>query len=165
MIFITIGTQEPFDRLIKALDTVAKEFSEEEFVAQVSNTEYQVQNMNAVNFIAPNEFNELFKKARLIISHAGMGTIITALQKRKPILVMPRKAALGEHRNEHQLATAKKMYELGYVYVAFDENELVEKLRALLRKEDIDVLHNLGEFASPELLGSLKNDLDYFERL
>ena len=62
----------------------------------------------------------------MIVAHAGMGTIISAMQHQKPIIIFPRIAALGEHRNEHQMATAKKMKELGYVHVAFNEKELKE---------------------------------------
>lgn len=53
------------------------------------------------------EFDKLCHDARLIVAHAGMGTIISAMTKGKPIIVFPRIAALGEHRNEHQLATSK----------------------------------------------------------
>ncbi len=57
--------------------------------------------------------------ATAIVAHAGMGTILTALEMGKPLLVMPRRAALGEHRNDHQLATASRFAELGRVKVAF----------------------------------------------
>ncbi len=58
-----------------------------------------------------------------------MGSILTALELEKPIIIFPRRAALGEHRNEHQLATAKKFSgRTEGVYVAFDEAELIELL-------------------------------------
>ena len=79
-------------------------------------------------FLAPDEFDKLCHDARLIVAHAGMGTIISAMTKGKPIIVFPRIAALGEHRNEHQLATSKKMKELGYAYVANNKEELKEYL-------------------------------------
>src|SRR5215217_2444665 len=111
MIFVTIGTQEPFDRLIKAIDELAPLLNMD-IVAQVSNTVIEVKNMKALTFIPPDEFDNYFQQASLIISHAGMGSIITALTMNKPIIVMPRLASLGEHRNEHQTATAKKFEKL-----------------------------------------------------
>ena len=66
-----------------------------------------------------------------MISHAGMGSIITALELGKRIIVMPRRANLGEHRNDHQLATAKRLSEQGRIMVAFTEQELVDKLDQL----------------------------------
>ena len=60
-----------------------------------------------------------------------MGTILTALELGTPIVVMPRRAALGEHRNDHQLATARRFAEQGSIGVAFDEAELHAALDAL----------------------------------
>ena len=104
MIFVTIGTQTPFDRLIKIIDNIALEINEP-IIAQVYNSQYKAQNIQTIDFLSPKEFNDLFEKARLIISHAGMGTIITALLKCKPIIIYPRLASLGEHRNDHQIYT------------------------------------------------------------
>ncbi len=150
MIFCTIGTQAPFDRFVRIVDEVADHLNEE-IVAQVYKSEYQAKNIRTVDFLPPDEFNILFGKARLIVAHAGMGTIISALRQRKPIIIFPRIAALGEHRNEHQLATAQKMKELGYVYVANDAEELKE----LLIQPDLKPLHKLGNFASQSLIDEL----------
>ena len=151
MIFVTIGTQLPFDRLIKIIDELAPQLNEE-VVAQVYQCGFMPKNIRTIDFLAPDEFNTLFDKARLIISHAGMGTILSALQKDKPIIVFPRIAALGEHRNEHQLATANKFKELGSVYVAMNENEL----RTLLLGKDLKPLSEIGKYASKSLIESIE---------
>ena len=156
MIFITIGTQEPFDRLIETMDELAKELNIEElFVAQTFGGKYKVHNMKSYGFLNPVEFDELFNSARLIISHAGMGTVVSALTKAKPILVMPRRVEFGEHRNDHQMASAFKLAELGYIHVAFDENELKEKANRLIKVADLKPLHVVGKFASDSLIQSL----------
>lgn len=108
MIFVTIGTQAPFDRFIKMVDEIAANLNEE-VIAQTFKSQYKAKKIKTVDFLAPDEFNKLFKEARMIVAHAGMGTIISAMQHQKPIIIFPRIAALGEHRNEHQMATAKKM--------------------------------------------------------
>lgn len=151
MIFVTIGTQAPFDRFIKIIDEVAPQINEE-IVAQVYKCGFTPKNIKTVDFLAPDEFNNLFDKADLIISHAGMGTILSALQKHKPIIIFPRIAALGEHRNEHQLATAEKFKELGSVYVAMNEQELKE----LMLRKDLVPLHEIGAEASESLILSLE---------
>ena len=151
MIFVTIGTQAPFDRFIKIIDEVAPQINEE-IVAQVHKCGFTPKNIKTVDFLAPDEFNNLFEKADLIISHAGMGTILSALQKHKPIIIFPRIAALGEHRNEHQLATAEKFKELGSVYVAMNEQELKE----LMLRKDLVPLHEIGAEASESLILSLE---------
>lgn len=152
MIFVTIGTQAPFDRFIKIVDEVAPQLSEE-IIAQVYKCGFEPKNIKTVNFLAPDEFNELFDKARLIVSHAGMGTILSALQKHKPIIIFPRIAALGEHRNEHQLATAEKFEELGSVYVAMNE----EELKQLILRTDLKCLQEIGDSANEGLIRSIKD--------
>ncbi len=71
------------------------------------------------------------EESNLVIAHAGMGSIITALELSKPIIVMPRRASLGEHRNEHQLATSRRLLSQGRISVAFDESDLMEKLNRI----------------------------------
>jgi UDP-N-acetylglucosamine transferase subunit ALG13 len=151
MIFVTIGTQAPFDRFIKIVDEVAENINEE-IIAQVSQTGFTPKNIKTIEFLAPDEFNNLFAKARLVVAHAGMGTILSALQKHRPIIIFPRIAALGEHRNEHQLATAKKFREMGSVYVAMNEDEL----KQLLLREDLPCLSEIGETASISLITSIE---------
>ena len=149
MIFATIGTQAPFDRFVKMLDELCANF-DEEVIVQTINSEYKPKNIKCVDFLTPDIFAEYFSKARLVISHAGMGTILSALQQDKPIIVVPRLASLGEHRNDHQMATAMRMNELGYVYVAYDKKQL-ECLMGL----DLKPLKHIGEVASSSLCENL----------
>lgn len=151
MIFATVGTQAPFDRFVKILDEIAPATGEE-IIAQTCKGKYQVKNIKTVDFLPPDEFNEYFAKARIIVAHAGMGTVISALKMRKPIVIMPRIASWGEHRNDHQLATAMKLDELDYVYVAYDGKQL----KNLLMKKDLEPLCFIGEAASETLTESLK---------
>lgn len=149
MIFATIGTQAPFDRFVKMLDEVCKNLNEE-VVCQTIDCTYEAKNIKIVDFIAPDKFNYIFSEARLIIAHAGMGTIISALKQQKPIIVVPRLASLKEHRNDHQMATAMRMHELGYVYVAYDKAQLKELLVM-----DLKPMKVIGESASESLVKSI----------
>jgi Uncharacterized conserved protein len=155
MIFVTIGTQFPFDRLIEMLDRIAPEL-DEEIYAQVLKGKYKPKHIKTLDFIEPDEFEEVFVQARLVVAHAGMGTILSSLRRSKPLIIFPRIAALGEHRNEHQNATALMIKENNYAYVATDEKEL----RELLHK-DLRPLKHIGEFASESLVNSLKDFIDF----
>ena len=155
MKFATIGTQAPFDRFVKILDELCKNI-DEEIVCQTIQTNYQAQNIKTVDFLPPDEFDQYFKRARLIIAHAGMGTIISALRQKKPIIIVPRLASLKEHRNDHQMATAMRMHELGYVYVAYDKTQLEE----LINQKDLKPLKDIGDFASTSLINSLINSIE-----
>ena len=128
MIFVTVGTDQPFDRMVKIVDAWVAEKARTDFYAQIGDGGWEPKSIPFTHFLNPVEFKQHFAKARIIVAHAGMGTILSALHHGKPILVMPKLANLGEHRNEHQLATARRMMSLGNVTVAFDEAELREKL-------------------------------------
>lgn len=156
MIFVTTGTQIPFDRLIRAIDEVYPYLGDVELIVQVAQSGYKAENFKTLEFIPPKEFDDYFDKAELIISHAGMGTIISAFVKNKPILVIPRLAKYGEHRNDHQLATATRFDELGYINVAYTEEELKEKLKSLQRTP-LKPLFNIDDYASKELITSLQS--------
>lgn len=156
MIFVTTGTQEPFDRLLRAIDEIAPMLPGQELIVQASLKSYTPENFKTVSYLKPADFDQYMEDADLVVSHAGMGTIITALERKKPLLVMPRLLKYGEHRNEHQLATAQKINSLNFIHVAFDENELREILLST-REKKLEILHHLGKFASDELINSLRS--------
>jgi UDP-N-acetylglucosamine transferase subunit ALG13 len=131
MIFVTVGTDLPFDRMMRVIDEWARENDRRDVFAQIGEGGWEPEFLEYSHFLQPPEFKRRFNEASLIISHAGMGTILSALMYGKPILIMPKSAALGEHRNEHQLATAKRMKELGLVHFAADEIILREMLEGL----------------------------------
>ena len=128
MIFVTVGTDQPFDRMLRVIDAWARENNRKDLFAQIGRGAWTPEFIESVEFLEPREFKQRFNEASLIISHAGMGTILSALIQGKPILVMPKRASLGEHRNEHQLSTAHRMLEMDKVSVAFDEEELLARL-------------------------------------
>lgn len=125
MILITVGTQLPFNRLVKALDEMAPSISTPMF-AQIGKGEYKPHNFEWVETIAPLEMDGVFARTSLIVSHAGTGTVLAAKRFKKPIILFPRRAAFGEHRNDHQLATAGQLNGRPGIRVAYTETELAE---------------------------------------
>jgi UDP-N-acetylglucosamine transferase subunit ALG13 len=129
MIFITVGTQIPFDRLLRMVDEIAPQLQGEEIIAQCCQATYEPRHFRTVQFINPSEFNRIVAEARVVIAHAGIGTILTAMQQQKTLVVVPRQAALHEHRNDHQLATAQNLAHDYDVAVAHNAAELLEAVR------------------------------------
>ncbi|KQN04300.1 glycosyltransferase [Sphingomonas sp. Leaf25] len=127
MILVTVGTQLPFDRLIRAVDEVAPRLPMPVF-AQIGRGRYQPQHCRFAANVPPVEFDDLLRQASLIVGHAGIGSVLMAQKMGKPLLVMPRRIAFGEHRNDHQLATARALEERPGIYVAFDEEALQQRL-------------------------------------
>ena len=128
MIFVTVGTQLPFDRMVREIDEWAGRHPDVEVFAQIGPGTYRPRHMAFADFVPPGRADELMQQASLIVAHAGMGSVLTALQLQRPILIVPRRASLGEHRNEHQLATARWLESKPGVTVAWDETELADWL-------------------------------------
>jgi UDP-N-acetylglucosamine transferase subunit ALG13 len=133
VIFVTVGTQLPFDRLISAVDEWAGAAAGRNVFAQIGPARFEPRHIEHARFISPQTYSERMRAATAVVAHAGMGTILSALELGKPLLIVPRRAELGEHRNDHQLATAHRLADLGRVNVAFDETGLPEKLDELCR--------------------------------
>lgn len=129
MIFATVGTQLPFDRLVGALDAIAARL-DEEIIAQVGVSTGTWRNLTLRAKLPPTEFERCFAAARVVVAHAGVGTILSARRLAKPLIVVPRRHAFGEHRNDHQLATAKHVEGLRGVHVAWEVDEIGPLLRA-----------------------------------
>lgn len=154
MILVTVGAQMPFDRMTQAVDAWAGERKRSDVFAQIGETQFTPQHIRWTPFLEPEEFRARVEEADILVAHAGMGSILTALQAGKPILVMPRRGDLRETRNDHQVATAKRFLEMGRVEVAFDEDALKQKL------DKLDAMRaggTISPWASPELLGAIKD--------
>jgi UDP-N-acetylglucosamine transferase subunit ALG13 len=128
MIFVTVGSQLPFDRLIRGLDQLASELSLDVF-AQIGTGEYEPKNLHWERLLAPSRFKELIVEATLIVSHAGIGSVLSAQRSGKAILVFPRLASYGEHRNDHQLATLRALRGRDGIYTAETIAEISEILK------------------------------------
>jgi len=128
VIFVTVGTQVHFDRLVKAVDEWAVAQGRHDIIAQVGAARYNPKALQTVDFLDPASFAQTQRDCALIVAHAGLGSIISALQIGKPIIVMPRDHLRDEHRNGHQFTTVEQFRGRQGVYVAMDEAELVALL-------------------------------------
>lgn len=144
MIFVTVGQVFPFDRLIRTVDQWASRRGRSDLFAQIGNGEYEPQHMRWRRRLSPSDFVGCAREAKAIVAHAGMGTVLTAIDLRRPLVVMPRRAGLREHDTDHQLATARYLAAHGHVAVAFDEDQLT----ALLDR--IDCLEPCETGTTPE---------------
>ncbi len=132
MIFLTVGTQFPFDRLVKSMDQAFDgRLINEEIFAQIGESSYKPLNFESVVSLEKNVFDKRLREASNVISHAGMGTITMALKHHKPLLVMPRLKRYREHVNDHQVATARKFEELGHILAVYDAKDLPNGIRKL----------------------------------
>ncbi len=151
MILLTVGTQLRFDRFVSVVDEWAHKNPEAEILAQIADGEYLPKHMQYVEYLKGEKYTTAFNRASVVLSHAGMGTVISSLIASKPVVVFPRKASLGEHRNEHQLATCSKITCLKGCYVAYEPDELFHRLDQLSTLEG----GSIGPFANNDLLKTI----------
>lgn len=153
MIFVTVGYQMAFDRLIGAVDDWKSSHPDHAAFAQIGPTDHVPSHLDHVDFTEPEEFTRHVRDASVIVAHAGMGSILTALQHGKPIVVMPRRAAFRETRNDHQVATAERLRDRPGIHVAMDETELGPILDRLSELREIPPI---SSEASPELIAHVR---------
>ena len=157
MIFVTVGSQMAFDRLINAVDRWAGKTGRTDVFMQIGPSDFEPRHVEWTKELKPVEFRECMLRATAIVAHAGMGTILMALELGKPILVMPRRGDLRETRNDHQIATAIRFDEQGRLAVAYDEDNLILKLDELTH---LKPGKQIDRQASPELLERLRTFVD-----
>ena len=142
MIFVILGTQDKkFPRLLEAIQKQIDEGKidkKEEIVVQAGSTKFESKDMKIVDFLSVNEFEELIDKADIIICHAGVGTILTALKKGKKIIAAARLKKYGEHVNDHQLQILDNFTKKGYILPLEDFNKidvLIKQAKDFVPKE------------------------------
>lgn len=137
MIFVTVGTHYlGFDRLIKKMDEIASQLNED-VIAQIGSTKYIPKDMTYFTFLEEeNKIIELYKKARIIVSHAGAGSILTIFKYLKPIIIVPRLKKFNEHIDDHQLELAEVLKNNGKSIVIYDIKNLETALNEA-RKTDV----------------------------
>lgn len=128
MIFVILGTQDKkFPRLLEAIQKQIDEGKinkEEEIIVQAGSTKFESKDMKVLDYIPVKEFEEYIDKADVVICHAGVGTILTALKKGKKIIAAARLKQYGEHVNDHQLQILENFTEEGYILALEDFDKL-----------------------------------------
>jgi UDP-N-acetylglucosamine transferase subunit ALG13 len=130
MIFVVLGTQKfQLNRLLKEIDElIEKGGITQEVIAQVGVSDYEPKHFKAYRFLDKKQFDELIGQATVVISHSGVGSIITALKAKKPIIVYPRLQKYHEHVDNHQLDIAKAFEKKNYIVCCHEEETLSQTM-------------------------------------
>jgi UDP-N-acetylglucosamine transferase subunit ALG13 len=150
VIFVTVGSMFPFDRLVRAMDAWAAD-AEEEVLAQIGSGAFEPRHMQSFRRLDRVTFDETVRRARLVVAHAGTGSVLTAGTLGRPIVILPRRKHLGEHTSDHQLETATWLRKTPWVFVADTEPELGPRIVEALAAHAAPV----RQAASPALLDRL----------
>lgn len=128
MIFVTVGTNEArFDRLLHAVAALS---TEEEIVIQHGHSS-PVRRPNALNveFLPYEALVETIRRARMVVTHAGVGSVMVALANARRPVVVPRRASFGEAVDDHQLQLGRRLATAGLVTFVESPANLREALK------------------------------------
>jgi UDP-N-acetylglucosamine transferase subunit ALG13 len=134
-ILFAAGTQFPFPRLDEVVLSVARQRPEWALVYQAGpgaslQRFASIPDLQVQPLFDAEHYRQLFAEADLVVTHAGMGNILTCLEQGKPFLMMPRLARLKEHRNDHQRDTAEAIASIYGVPVHDQVDSLVGAILA-----------------------------------
>jgi len=133
MILVTVGQMMGFNRLIHAMDDWGRKHPDVKLIAQIGDGTYKPTAMNWMEMLTLSEFKATVAAAEIIVAHAGMGSFFVSMETGKPIVMMPRHAALGEHTTDHQIHTLQWLRKKPGVFAADEVDDLpgaIERARA-----------------------------------
>ncbi len=137
MILVLLGTQNnSFHRLLEEIEkNIENGNINEEVVVQAGYTKFEPktekQRIKIFNTIPKKELDALIEKANLVIAHGGVGSMVTANQKGKKVIAVPRRKKFGEHVNDHQAETIEIFAQKGYVLPIKNVEELAQALQSV----------------------------------
>lgn len=124
MIYVTIGTMYlGFPRLIHKMDEIALE-SDEKVIVQTGMSKLLPKHCEHFDFRPREKVEAIQREARVIVAHAGIGSVIDALKAERPLLVVPRRKQYNEHNNDHQLELAQAVERRGWGRAILDVEDL-----------------------------------------
>ena len=131
MIFVTLGTQDKdFSRLLKAVEKQIQTGNiTKRVVAQIGTTKYESTLMETFDLIPADKFDEFMKECDILITHGGVGSILTGLKNNKKVIAAARLSKYKEHVNDHQLQIIDKFTKAGLILELKDFDKLDKVLK------------------------------------
>ena len=124
MIFVTLGTMHlGFPRLVRQMDEVAAE-TKERVVIQIGHENTATEHCEQFSFRPRDEMSLLIEEARVVVTHAGIGSVIDVMKAGRPLVVVPRLKRFGEHNTDHQLDLARAVERRGWGRMVLEVDEL-----------------------------------------
>ena len=150
MILVTLGTQDkPFTRLLDSInEQIEKGNIEDEVIVQAGYTKYESKNMKIFDLVDREEFQELINKCDLLITHGGVGSILTGLKNNKKVIVCPRLSKYKEHMNDHQIQIVNNFFKAGYILEFQEGDDLGEILKQAKKFKPKKFSSNTNNFVS-----------------
>ncbi len=149
MIFVTLGTQDrKFYRLLESIQKQIdnKTIKEEVIVQAGCSSDFKTKDMKIFDLISMDEFDKYIKKCNILITHGGVGSIITGLKNKKIVIAAPRLKEYGEHQNNHQLQIIENFAKEGYIIPLDDFDKLGNKIKEAKKFKPKEFKSNTEKF-------------------
>jgi UDP-N-acetylglucosamine transferase subunit ALG13 len=120
-IFVTVGTvhQYKFQRMVSLVNSVIND--DDEVIWQIGNIDSIMKGGRVHTEMSAEEFSKSILDADVVISHAGVGSVLNTLDAGKSPVLIPRLSSLDEHIDNHQFEIASLVANLGLAVVVTDE--------------------------------------------
>jgi beta-1,4-N-acetylglucosaminyltransferase len=137
--FVSVGNaSQPYSRLLEAVCEIAPQLPQPVFVQFGAAQSFACSACaGGVAFLDMEEFAKRVADAELLILHAGAGSVIHAVRAGKIPIVIPRRASLGEHVDDHQMEFARELEKAGKVFVAHDAATLMQAVDAVIQGQKL----------------------------
>lgn len=137
MILVMLGTQNnSFERLLKKMDElIEKKVIDEKVIVQSGYTNYESKNMRIFDLIPQEELEKYQEQADLIITHGGVGSIVSSIKKGKKVIAVPRLHRYHEHVNDHQKQIVEAFDKKGYI---IGIQRIDELKKAIIRAQEFE---------------------------
>ena len=131
MIFVTLGTQDKsFSRLLEAIEDKIKAGKiKDKVIVQAGYTKFQSKYMEVFDLVPIDKFNEYVEKCDVLITHGGVGSILTGLTNNKKVIATPRLSKYKEHTNDHQVQIVSEFAKRGYILEVLDLDKIDEVIK------------------------------------
>lgn len=114
--FVAAGThRQPFTRLLSVADDGVQRGVLPAPVTAQTGSAVPPPTVGGQPTLSPAQVEQAVREHELVLCHGGSGLISLALRNGKTPLVLPRRAAHGEHVDDHQVDMVAKLAALGYV--------------------------------------------------
>ena len=139
---MTVGTSSwKFDRLVLEMDRISASIHED-VIIQFGASSVRLINAKGYDYLSPVEMDGFYRSARLIVAHAGAGTIIRALRLQKPFIIVPR-AGMNEAYDYHQIELARAFETDPRILVVYETSQLESAIRNMSEKLTVSRTHSM----------------------
>ena len=161
MILVLLGTQNnSFHRLLEEIEkNITNGNITDKVIIQSGFTKYESDKMKIFDMIPQEELNNIIKKADLVITHGGVGSIMSAVKMGKKVIAVPRLKKYGEHVNDHQLEIINTFKKQGIIIGINNVEELAQALIDVKNIQTKDI--NSGENKIVQIIDNfIQNDIN-----